>query len=63
MPLPGLLRHLAIVFERGRGSGQRDILSIELIWRMKGQDGEYHGFNVMHYTSMLEKQKGYKVYE
>lgn len=38
------------------------IVSSELIWRMKGQDGEtagepdkYHGFVVTHYRSMLEK--------
>lgn len=33
---------------------------------MKGQDGEsdkYHGFIVMHYRSMLEKQKPRALYE
>lgn len=67
MLLPRPLRRLANFFQRGGGRWVRGtvIVSTELIWRMKGQNGEtagesdrYHGFIVMHYISMLEKQKG-----
>lgn len=58
---------LLISFKGGGGRWVRGtvIVSTELIWRMKGQNGEtagesdrYHGFIVMRYISMLEKQKG-----
>lgn len=56
MLLPALLRCLANFRQRGKVGLS---LRAQLIWRMEGQDGEsdkYHGFIVMHYKSMLEKQ-------
>ncbi len=61
---------LLISVKGGRGVRGTVIVSTELKWEMKGWDGEtagesdkYDGFIVMRYISMLEKQKGWTLYE